>query len=430
MIRKETLNNGIGLMFEQLPYLSTAAIGIWIRAGSVDESGRYDSGCAENGYYSGISHLIEHMLFKGTDKRSAKDIAGDIDRIGGSINAFTSKETTCYYVKTLTEHVNESADVLIDMLSNSVFDPVEIKKEKKVIYEEIKMIEDNPEDLGQELIDESVFAGTSLGNRIIGLPETVDAISRENILDFLSKFYTGSNIVISAVGNFDAEALRTQLEEGLGSIPAGKTVRKKDLIPHDPVFKSIEKDIEQSHINMGLRGYAMEDKDYYAYMLYNSILGSGMSSRLFQNVREDKCLAYSVYSAALSYVDDGFFLIYAGVGVGNEAEALKAINNEVEDIATNGILDEELFKAREQNKGHYLFAQENAGSRMFSLGKNKLLLGRYYTAEEIIKGIDSVTKDDIRSIAKRYSDPNDFSVVIVSPKEIRPEELGLHGNES
>jgi predicted Zn-dependent peptidase len=407
MILKKQLSNGMVVVSEYLPYVQSAAIGVWIRAGAADES---PTGAPA----AGISHFIEHMMFKGTKTRSAKAIAEDIDRIGGSINAFTGKEATCYYVKTLSSHLGKSIEVMADMLNNSVFDPVEMEKERSVIIEEMKMIEDSPDDIGHDLIGEQVFADSPLGHRIIGTPESVSSVSAEDALAYIRDRYTANGIVLSLAGNFVEDEVTELFERFFGGIGGSTETRTIPFVPHTPRSVRREKDIEQTHIFFGERGVKLTSDEYYSFLLYNSILGGGMSSRLFQNIREEQGLAYSVYSSASSFVDDGLLTIYAAVAGDKEEAAADAIRAEVERLAKEGVDDDELNKAKEQNKGHYIFGQESVGSRMFAAGKNMLLLDRVFSAEEIMKGIDAVTKDDIARIAGRYADIASYSRVVIS----------------
>ena len=403
---EKKLSNGITVVLEQLPYVQSAAVGIWVKAGAVDEK-----------THPGISHYIEHMMFKGTENRTAKEIAEDIDRIGGNINAFTGKESTCYYVKTLATHLDDSIDVLSDMFNNSLFDPEEMEKEKSVVLEEMKMVEDSPEDLGHDLIAEAVFRGGTLGNSIIGTKESVSSITRDDILNYLGRRYTAENMVISIAGNIDENEVIKHLEECFGGLAGGIEVREPVITEFKPEIVNRKKDIEQTHLLFGKKGTALDADDYYSYLLYNSILGGGMSSRLFQNVREDKGLAYSVYSMNSAHVDEGMFVIYAAVGGDKEKEATKAIDEELRRMATEGITEEELDKVKEQNKGHYIFGQESVASRMFSMGKNTLLLGKTFSAEEIMDGINSVCQDDIIRIAKQNEDLSAYSKVKVNKDE-------------
>jgi predicted Zn-dependent peptidase len=411
-------------MTEYLPYVQSAAIGVWALAGAVDED-PFGVGAVSSVAPAGVSHLIEHMLFKGTDSRSAKDIAEEVDRMGGHINAFTGKEATCYSIKTLSEHLGGSIDLLGDIFLRSVFDETELAKEKNVIFEEMSMIEDSPEDLGHDLLDEAVFAGSPLGNRIIGYKETVGAADAAAMRGYMAERYTGGNVVLSIAGNFAIDEAFARAEEVFGAGPAGRSGRTPSYAPHAPAFISRAKDIEQSHIFLGRRGVKLESDDYYAFILFNSILGGSMSSRLFQSIREEKGLAYSVYSMANSFVDDGAFMIYAGVGEGNERVTIEAIREETERLAAEGAEPDELAKVKEQSKGAYVFGRENVQTRMFAAGKNELLLGRVYEPDEVIAGIDAVTPDDIVRLAGGCADIAGYSAVIVGKNELTAESVGL-----
>jgi predicted Zn-dependent peptidase len=417
VIEKNILSNGVTLMSEYLPHLQSAAVGVWTLAGAVDER--------LPGAPAGISHLIEHMLFKGTAIRSAKDIAEDVDRMGGVINAFTGKEATCYYIKTLSEHIRESIDLLGDIFLHSVFDEAELSKEKSVIYEEMSMIEDSPEDYGHDLLDEAIFAGSPLGNRIIGYKDTVGAVSSGAIRGYIADRYVGGNVVISVAGNFASNELVNLVEAAFGGVPPGRRPRSVADAAHSPTFLSRAKDIEQSHIFLGRRGVNFASDDYYAFILFNSILGGSMSSRLFQSIREEKGLAYSVYSMSNSYVDDGVFIIYAGVGEGNERVTVEAIREETERLSYGGVDPDELAKVKEQSKGVYVFGRENVQTRMFAAGKNELLLGKVFEPDEIIAGIDAVTPDDISRLAKECADIARYSAVIIGKHELAAEAVGL-----
>jgi predicted Zn-dependent peptidase len=417
-------------MTEYLPYVQSAAVGVWTLAGAVDESlSREDGAGAGNPAAgeapAGISHLIEHMLFKGTKSRSAKDIAEEVDRMGGHINAFTGKESTCYYIKTLSEHLGESMDLLGDIFLNSVFDETELAKEKNVIFEEMNMIEDSPEDIGHDLLDEAVFAGSSLGNRIIGYKDTVGAADSDAIRSYMAGRYVAGNVVISVAGNFLADEVAARAEAAFGAVRPGKRNREGLKFGHVPSYVSRAKDIEQSHIFLGRRGVHLVSDDYYAFILFNNILGGSMSSRLFQSIREEKGLAYSVYSMSSSFVDDGIFMIYAGIGEGNERVTVDAIREETERLATDGVSSDELAKVKEQSKGTYVFGRENVQTRMFAMGKNELLLGRVFEPEEVISGIEAVTREDISRIAAKCADVAEYSAVIVGKNEVAKEAVGL-----
>ena len=413
MVINKKLNCGIRMVMEQIPYVQSASVGIWVRTGSVDEGEKE----------GGISHFIEHMLFKGTESRTAKQIAWDMDRIGGNMNAFTGKEATCYYVKTLGSNLEQACDILIDMFLRSRFDPEEMEKEKSVICEEMKMIEDSPDEYSQDLLSESVFRGTRLESPIIGTRESLMGIQRADILDYLDREYTRDNIVVSLAGSFDPEAMCQYFEGRLAGLKAEKAGKSPVDQPYLPSFLSKVKDVEQSHISLGLRGVPMEDELYYSLSLLNNIMGGSMSSRLFQNIREEKGLAYSVYSAAPSYVDYGLYSIYAGVAKDKTADAVRGIAEELRNLKKDGVTEDELATAKEQMKSNYIFGLENVSGRMFAMGKNTLLLGRVKTPEEVIQNVDKVTMEEISKAADLISDIKNYCGVVVSGAEMDLESV-------
>ncbi|MDR1797777.1 MAG: insulinase family protein [Clostridiales Family XIII bacterium] len=404
MIDKYQLGNGITVVTEYLPHSASVSAGIWVRAGAVDEDDR----CA------GISHFIEHMLFKGTHSRTYRQISEDVEKLGGHMNAFTGKEGTCFYVRCLSDHLIESVSVLADMVTDSLFDPAEMEKEKGVIIEEIKMIEDVPDDWGFDLIQEAIFKGGSLARRIIGTKESVSAITQSDILSYMARRYTADGVVISVCGKFDADALKGALEGLFGGItgtaPARVHVPDAEAYPRE----SVVRDIEQTHLFLGTKGLCYSSDDIFVLDLYSSLLGGGMSSRLFTAVREEQGLAYSVYSSHTPYVDDGQFVVYAGVADEKAEAALAAIQHEITRLAEGGVSGEELARAREQYKGAFIFRRENSSSRMFMLGRNQLLLGRIYTEEEILAGADAVTAADILRMAGRFADFARYAAVSIS----------------
>lgn len=407
MIINRSLDNGIRVVMEKLPYVKSVSIGIWVKAGSVDEK-------PDN---LGISHLIEHMMFKGTEKRNAKQIAEDVDRIGGHMNAFTGKEATCYYIKVLEDNVDKACDIIADMFLNSKFDEKELVKEKDVIYEEIKMIEDSPEDHVGDLLLEMVFRGSELEKPIIGTRESLAGIDRKAILDYVSKKYTSENIVVSVAGNFNPDHICDLFNKKLVSGNGG-VIRKSDVgIPYLPSYQVRIKDVEQSHICMGMKGVPQEDELYFPMIILNSIVGGSMSSRLFQNIREEKGLAYSVYSSSSSYVKDGIYYIYAGVSHKKVDAAIEAIAEEMKLINSEGIDAAELSIAKEQLKSSYVFGQENVNSRMYSNGKNTLLLSRLRTMQEIMDKVDSVDMEQLQEAASMITDIGKYSAALISSKE-------------
>ncbi|MBR1990258.1 MAG: insulinase family protein [Firmicutes bacterium] len=405
-IRK--LDCGVRVIMEKIDHVKSAAFGVWVKAGAIYETPAN----------AGVSHFIEHMMFKGTETRNARQIAEDIDKIGGQINAFTGKEATCYYVKTIGTNLEKGAEVILDMLNNSVFDKHEMTKERKVICEEIKMIEDQPDDLAHDTVTELLFKGNPLGKSIIGTPTSLRGISRNVMVEYKEREYTRDSVVVSVAGNFDEDAFCAYLEDKFTGLGASKTVEKAELVPYRPSFRTIVKDIQQSHICLAAKGLALDDERYYSMSLLNNIMGGSMSSRLFQNIREEKGLAYSVFSMASSFSNDGYFNIYAGVGHDKIKDAMGGILEELDILDREGVTEEELSMAKEQMKANYIFGQENVASRMFANGKNLALLDRIFTAEEVIEGIDSVTMEDIDNIKKLICDPALYTGVAVTDKRV------------
>jgi len=408
MIKINNLKCGIRIAMEEIPYVQSVSIGIWVKTGAVDEKPEI----------AGISHYIEHMLFKGTELRNAKQIAEDVDKIGGQINAFTGKEATCYYIKTLTSNTEKAVNILLDMFLNSKFDKKELAKEKQVIFEEIKMIEDSPEDDVHDIICELLFKGQTLSNSIIGTPKSLKGINRDTILKYLEEEYTIDNIVVSVSGNFNEKEICELFEGKLKSLKATKEEKEPVTSTYEPRYKVKIKEIEQTHLCIGTRTFGLEDDRHYALVLLNNIMGGTMSSRLFQNIREEKGLAYSVYSMANSFISEGYYNIYAGVSHDKIEAAIHAIKEELMLLKENGVTVEELSIAKEQLKSSYIFSQENVNGRMFSIGKNTTLLGKVFTPEEIIEGIDRVSMADIKEVADLICDVNCYSGVAITNKKI------------
>ena len=408
MVVTRTLSSGIRMVMEQTSYVQSVAIGIWVKAGAVDEDPKY----------AGISHYIEHMMFKGTENRSAREIASDIDRIGGQINAFTGKEATCYYVKAIYSNYKQAADVICDMLSNSLFDKDEMKKERMVICEEIKMTQDAPDDLSHETVTSLVFKGDPLGKSIIGTPTSLNRISRNVMVDYVNREYTRDNIVISVAGNFDMDDVCAYFEEKLGNLAPSKAPKNQETVLYTPSYKTITKDIEQSHLCMAVKGLSLDDDRYYAFSILNNVMGGSMSSRFFQNIREQKGLAYAVYSMQGNFSHDGYFNIYAGISHDKIKDAICGIKDELDVLARNGITGEELESSREQLKASYIFGQENVAGRMFKNGKNVLLGNRVKEAEEIIAGYDAVTMEDVEQVKYLICDVEKYSAALVTNRKV------------
>lgn len=413
MIKIEKLNCGTTLIMERTDYVQSAALGIWVKAGSSDETDDV----------SGVSHFIEHMMFKGTEKRTAREIASDVDKIGGMFNAFTGKEATCYYIKTLSSNIYQGAEILLDMLTGSKFESAEMEKERKVIYEEIKMVKDSPDDDVYDTISELVASGNPLGRNILGTPESLAGIDRSKLVGYLNDKYARDSIVIAVAGNFDENRIKEMFEDRLNSLRAEKVTQEVKMLPYRQSFDVKVRDIEQTHICLAAPGVSLDDSRYYSFVLMNSILGGSMSSRLFQNIREEKGLAYSVCSMNAFYSDCGFFSIYAGVAHDKVKDTLDAIKFELEALREKGVTDEELSMAKEQMKSSYIFGLENINSRMFSIGKNQLLLGKVYSPDEVLSGFDSVTKEDILNAAEMIGDYSAYCGASVTGKVFDLERL-------
>lgn len=418
MVTIKKLNCGTTVIMEKSERVQSAALGIWVRAGASDE---WDE-------VSGVSHFIEHMMFKGTKNRTAKQIAEDVDKIGGVFNAFTGKEATCYYIKTLSSNICKGAEILLDMLTGSKFDQEEMDRERQVICEEIKMVKDTPDDDVYDTISELVAGGNPLGRSILGTPESLAGIDRSRLVDYRDQMYARDSIVVAVAGNFDEEAIEAIFEDRLTSLRDKKPKKEIQLKPYQQSFNVKVRDIEQTHICLATPGVALDDPRYYAFVLLNSIFGGSMSSHLFQNIREQKGLAYSVCSMNLFSSYWGFFSIYAGVSPEKAEEALDAIHYELDTLRESGVTEEELAMAKEQMKSSYIFGLESVNSRMFSIGKNKLLLDRVYAEEEVLSSFDRVTREDIREVAEMIGDYSSYCGAAVTGRDFDLERIVKHGN--
>ena len=404
MIKQTTLPNGIRLIYEKMEQVRSVAMGVWVDTGSVRETQET----------AGASHLIEHMVFKGTARRSAEQIAVEMDAIGGNINAFTGKENTCFYAKVLDEHLDVVSDVLSDIVFHSVFDAEELKKEKGVVLEEILMNEDSPEDLSGEESNMLFFGDETLASPILGTKKSVCAFSRESLLAYKNEFYVPNNVVISCAGNFEERALIDSVTKWF-DIPASPCATQPVLqrFPGGKREKLVEKDIEQVHICLTLPGFARDSDGQYPLAVLSNILGGSMSSRLFQSIREKLGLAYSVYSHPASYTGTGTLTLYAGTGEKQAAEVLKRMVQEIERARTKGVTKEELARSRDQLKSSYLMGMESTGARMNALGKTLLLQKREYSEQETLERIECVTMEDIERIMQVSLDLNQASTALV-----------------
>ncbi|MBW4839041.1 MAG: insulinase family protein [Paenibacillaceae bacterium] len=415
-MKKTQLKNGLRVVMEKIPTCRSVSFGIWVKTGSRNES-------PERG---GISHFIEHMLFKGTERYSAKDIAEQFDAIGGNVNAFTSKEYTCYYAKVLDEHLPIAVDVLSDMFFRSLFDAEELRKEKNVIVEEISMYEDTPDDMVHDLVSQAAYGEHPLALPILGTEEQLRAMESEHLREYMREHYTIENTVISVAGNIDDQVIDL-LEKYFGDF--SKRGNSSPLVAPDFLggLQFHRKKTEQNHICLSFPGLPVGEEKQYAMVLLNNAIGGGMSSRLFQEIREKRGLAYSVYSYHSSHADSGLFTVYAGTAPRQTKEVLDLTKEILHDVSVNGITTSELSKGKEQLKGSLILSLESTGSRMNRLGKNELMLGKHYTLDEMIARIESVTMDDVNTVLKAmFSQP--FSLAMVGSSDrvisgVRRDEL-------
>lgn len=413
MIEKTKLKSNITLVTEKLPYVDSISLGVFVKAGAVDEKKEF----------SGISHFVEHMMFKGTKDRSARKIAENVDKIGGNINAFTSKECTCYYIKTIKDKIFDGANIIVDMLTNSIFDEEEVKRERNVIIEEIKMNEDAPDQVAEEGLMDMVLKGNNLGKSILGTRESLKDIKGTDLKKYVSDFYTKDKIVISAVGNFDKDKLVSYFENKFESL----NDRQKDFEIYNRGYEKnsevIVKDISQSHLAMGTPSIDFCDSRHYDLAVLNSILGGSMSSRLFQNIREEKGLAYSVYSGNHGFATGGYFNIYAGVSHDKVLDTIEAIHHELDELKLKGVTKEEFESALVQLKSNYIYSQENISSRMFRNGKYMLFTGRVKEQKEVIEIFDNMKIDAVNNVKDIISDFNTYSAYLVTGKDIDIKEV-------
>ncbi len=413
MIELKTLPCGVRLVTENLPDRRSASIGIWIGAGAARESG------ADNG----VSHFIEHMFFKGTKTRSALQLARDTDDLGCDMNAFTGKEATCFHIKALMEVFPKAVDILLDMLCHSLFDEQDMDRERGVILEELNMVLDTPDDIIMDMLDSAVFRGMPLQRPVLGTKETVETLTRTQILSYIDTWYTRDNIVVSVVGNFDEDALARQLDDALSSFRP-HCPQKKCGSPEPGIrFLSSVKDINQSHIALGIPTITLDSSEYYVQAVVCDVLGGSMSSRLFQNIRERRGLAYEVFSATQSYAAGGMFYIYAGLTPRMEGEYIEAVREELTQLAEQGISPEQTGIVKQRLKSGFIFSLESTNSRMVRLGKNMLLLGRTYSEEETMSEIDSVTPEQVNDFIARIADLSAYSGAVISPCDIDLKEL-------
>ncbi len=407
MYRKTTLPNGVRIITERMPAVRSAALGIWADVGS----------SAERSERRGISHLVEHMLFKGTPTRTAKRIAEEMDGVGGHLNAFTDKETTCYYAKVIDHHVPLAIDLLSDLFLNSTFDPEELAKERKVVLEEIRMYDDSPDEMIHDLFTRAMWAGSNLGEPTIGYAETVSSFTREHLREHMRTHYGPNAVVVTAAGNVEHEALVEQFGRTFESFQGRVELPTAESPKLTPTTFVKRKDTEQAYVIVGARGLSQRDERRYVLSVLDTILGGGMSSRLFQEVREKRGLAYSVYSFQQAYRNAGLFAVSAGTSPSSAQECVDVIVEQLNAVVERAVSDEELRLAKEHIKGSLTLSLEGTSSRMIRLGRGELALGRYLSTEEIEERVDAVDRDQVLEVARELLRPDQLGVCVLGPIE-------------
>ena len=405
MVEQITLQNGVRILTEPMAGVRSASLGFWVGAGSRHET------AAENG----AAHFIEHMVFKGTETRTAAGIAQEMDAIGGQVNAYTTKENTCFYVRALDTHLSQATDILCDMFFHSAFRQEDVETERGVILEEIGMYADNPEDLCSERLAATVYKGSSLARPILGKPSTLKNMTGESLRSWRDTHYRPDEIVVSLAGSF-SPAVVEDLKARFGSL-APVPQHKSKPAAFQSAFTLKKKATEQNHITLAFPGFPYGSDHRFALQLLSFILGGGMSSRLWQEVREKRGLCYSIYSYGAGHEDTGLFGIYTALGRETEAQALEAIRSVVTALVQDGVTEEELSRAREQSKASVLMGLESTQSRMSHLGRSTLLTGTVLTPDEIIMAYDSVTREDVLNLARIIFDPQKMALSAVGRVE-------------
>lgn len=403
MFNKTILKNKLKIVSEEIPHVRSVSIGIWMKGGVI----------YEDNASSGITHFIEHMMFKGTKKRSARDIANEIEGVGGTLNAATSKEYICLFSRVMSDHVDKVIDIISDIILNSTYEETEIKKEKKVICEEIKMYEDNPQELIHDLFLQTVFGKYKIGKRIIGSKDSVMGTNREKITKYVEKFYKSSNMLVAVAGHIRHNDFVHKIEKYFSNLKNGSLEKVKQNINYTSKVNIHRKKLEQVHLCLGTKGIPQGDKREYALAILDTILGGGMSSRLFQKIREEMALCYSIYSFHMAYFDCGAFGVYAGCDRSQTEKVIKEIIKEFNKIKNKHISRLELKNAKEHLKGNLMLALENTSARMFKIGRNEFYLKKEVTLDDILDSIDRVQMDDIIELSQDLIKKEYFSLAIL-----------------
>lgn len=401
----QQLPNGVRVVTEEIPHVRSATVGFWVTVGSMHETQEV----------AGICHLLEHMLFKGTPTRSAREIAETLDGVGGQLNAFTDKEYTCFHARVLSEHLPLAIDLIGDMLLHSLFRLEDLRCEKRVVLEEIRQLEDEPEDLVHDLLLERMWRDHPLGRPVIGTRKSVRSLSRETLLDFLPRHYAANRLLVAAAGNLKHEQVLAQVHDLLGELVAAPLPPTLPAPVANPFERRVTRETEQAHLCLGAPGCSQIQSERYPLAVLDAILGGSTSSRLFQEVREKRGLAYTIGSATLSYRDGGALAVYAGTSPERADQVLRLIRQEFDRILDKGVLEREVEQARNQLKGAMLLALEGTGTRMSRLAKSQLYFDRVISIEEVVREVDQVTVATVNRVARDVLPAARGAVVVLGP---------------
>ena len=403
MFNKSELANGVRLITERIEHVKSVSVGIWVNVGSRDEEARE----------GGISHLIEHMIFKGTARRTALQIAKEIDQVGGMSNAFTSKEFTCFHAKVMSDHLPLVTDLLADIFLGSLFDPEDLERERQVILQEIRMVEDTPDEMVHVLFSQNLWPGNPLGRPVMGTVETVGSMSRADIHQYLDRTYLSPRIVIAAAGDVDHQNLCDLIGGAFEGLPPAMEDRSASAPQTIPGINVTRKDLEQVHLCLGTDFPSIMEERRFAAALLNIMLGGNMSSRLFQEIREKRGLAYSVYSFYSAYIDSGLLGVYAGVEPKQTVETIRLIRSELEGVQAGRLEASELSAAQEHLKGSIILGSESVDNRMTRLAKNEITYRRNIEFDEVLEKVNQVTLDDVVQLAKEFFSPENLSLTVL-----------------
>jgi predicted Zn-dependent peptidase len=416
-VKKHVLPNGLTIVTEAMPSMRSISVGIWLLTGSRHERPE------ENG----ITHFLEHMVFKGTKNRTAEEIARSADAIGGHLDAFTTKEYTCFSIKVLDENLPRGFEILSDLVKNPLFQPEDIGKERQVIEEEIKMVKDTPDDLVHELFTQAYWRGHPLGRPILGTRQTVGRFNRPRLSEYFRSHYTPGNMIIAAAGHVHHGEILELVRREFGAGPS-RSRRQPSRAPvaHPHLKRRSKEELEQAHICLGAPAYSQTHPKRYACYVLNTVLGGGISSRLFQNIREKRGLAYAVFSSLNMFKDAGCLTVYAGTAAQNARDVVRLIAEELRRTKRTPLSGEELQHAKDYLKGSLMLSLESTNSRMANLARQEMFFGRYISLDEIVAGVDSVSARDVQGVARNIFPPERLALTVLSPpngRKISREDL-------